>query len=84
MATKKVNGEVVRGKIGGARYAWPVVQDTYQKHAIKLLDPLETVGGEVLPAGTCASILSGGNYGLRMSCCLSLWGGGGRQVHVYT
>lgn len=63
----------------------PKVQGIIQHHAIELLEPVQTVSGEVLPAGTVVSILSGGNYGVRRAVCVSssVWGDG-RQHHIYS
>lgn len=73
---------------GGARTRIPfIVQDGirhYQRHAIELRDDVLTVTGEILPAGTKASVLSGGGYNGRMAAGLALWDGSGRHLHVYT
>lgn len=61
----------------------PKVDGIYQRHALQILEPILTVEGEIIPAGTIGTVVSSGRTDGRMSCRLSLWGSG-RQMSVYT
>ena len=71
--------------VNGARWVHPCIgeNETMQKHAAKFLDPVETTQGDVLPAGTVVTRLSGGSYEGRMAWGCSVWGSG-KQVNIYS
>lgn len=71
--------------VNGSRYVHPCIGEykTMQKHAAKFLDPVTTVDGEVLPAGTVVSVTSAGFYNGKPSWGCSVWNSG-RTIHIYS